>query len=407
MDENNLLLDKVEIQNSIIKYKNDSDVQKLQSLYFTKSFSEILLVGRREISHSSFLAWLLDNNEMHSLSYLPIQKFLEIVLLRRNNKIELIYPTFFNSILIDNYTINSLKIEKEKDLGRFGRLDIFIEILMIIDNTEYLVKLIIENKVECKENNDQTQRYYEYFEAQRRKYETEINLYIYLSAIPTIELNQLTEVQCICKEFIQINYQYLVDYLLEPALNQDISERTNFIIKEYLKSLSQLSFNNENTKYKQSLIMALGKEEKELLSNFWNKNEKLIMSAMYANSINPDLDEETRDLNKKLLESYSEKSGIGIEVQKTFAELEQRGVLDDFINVLCDKNYSKKIFNIGYSLLIEKYFDKNCGLDSNDYPRYYKKKSYIINGKEYLLCNHWTVNNVDFFRRWANSFVMK
>jgi len=365
------------------------------------------LVGRREISHSSFLAWLLDNNEMHSLSYLPIQKFLEIVLLRRNNKIELIYPTFFNSILIDNYTINSLKIEKEKDLGRFGRLDIFIEILMIIDNTEYLVKLIIENKVECKENNDQTQRYYEYFEAQRRKYENEINLYIYLSSIPTIELNQLTEVQCICKEFIQINYQYLVDYLLEPALNQDISERTNFIIKEYLKSLSQLSFNNENTKYKQSLIMALSKEEKELLSNFWNKNEKLIMSAMYANSINPDLDEETRDLNKKLLESYSEKSGIGIEVQKTFAELEQRGVLDDFINELCDKNYSKKIFNIGYSLLIEKYFDKNCGLDINDYPRYYKKKSYIINGKEYLLCNHWTVNNVDFFRRWANSFVLK
>ena len=184
MEENNILTQKLEIRNSIINFKNDIDVQKLQSLYFSKSFSEILSISRREISHSSFIAWLLDNKENHLLSFFPIQKFMEIIIVRCSTEIEKKHPAFFNSVLTDNYSIKSLIIEKEKGLGKFGRLDIYAEISLLIEDKEQKVKLIIENKVESKENNDQTNGYYQYFEENRK--EGEINFYVYLTAIPTL-----------------------------------------------------------------------------------------------------------------------------------------------------------------------------------------------------------------------------
>jgi len=52
MDEKKILTEKLEIQDSIIRFENDIDIQKLQSLYFSKSFSEILSISRRENSHS-------------------------------------------------------------------------------------------------------------------------------------------------------------------------------------------------------------------------------------------------------------------------------------------------------------------------------------------------------------------
>ncbi|QYS90474.1 hypothetical protein JJC04_10220 [Flavobacterium covae] len=79
-------------------------------------------------------------------------------------------------------------------------------------------------------------------------------------------------------------------------------------MKDYLISLSQPSImdteENEN-KQKTKLIMAFGKEEKELLTNFWKKNEKLIMTAMYAISIDDSQDEDIRETSKKAYDLYA------------------------------------------------------------------------------------------------------
>lgn len=58
-------------------------------------------------------------------------------------------------------------------------------------------------------------------------------------------------------------------------------------------------------KQKQGYIMALGKDEKELLSNFWRKNEKLIISALYAISIDETQDELVRETTGKALSALS------------------------------------------------------------------------------------------------------
>jgi hypothetical protein len=406
MEENNILTQKLEIRNSIINFKNDIDVQKLQSLYFSKSFSEILSISRREISHSSFIAWLLDNKENHLLSFFPIQKFMEIIIVRCSTEIEKKHPAFFNSVLTDNYSIKSLIIEKEKGLGKFGRLDIYAEISLLIEDKEQKVKLIIENKVESKENNDQTNGYYQYFEENRK--EGEINFYVYLTAIPTLELNQLNEPECICKKFTQINYQDLVDYLLEPALNQNISDKTKFIIKEYLQSLSQPSLDDEITKQKQGLIMALGKEEKELLSNFWKKNEKLIMSAMYAISTDDTQDEEVRETTNKALNAltssnrdYStislyfdenpivtnfKKSDIGFYTVKL---LDEKGLIDE--NVF---NFLREDKSCNFQLIRTKQ-EVNTETELKKY-RVNGKPELIYEGEKYYVARNWgRVNGFD------------
>lgn len=406
MEENNILTQKLEIRNSIINFKNDIDVQKLQSLYFSKSFSEILSISRREISHSSFIAWLLDNKENHLLSFFSIQKFMEIIIVRCSTEIEKKHPAFFNSVLTDNYSIKSLIIEKEKGLGKFGRLDIYAEISLLIEDKEQKVKLIIENKVESKENNDQTNGYYQYFEENRK--DGEINFYVYLTAIPTLELNQLNEPECSCKKFTQINYQDLVDYLLEPALNQNISDKTKFIIKEYLQSLSQPSLDDEITKQKQGLIMALGKEEKELLSNFWKKNEKLIMSAMYAISTDDTQDEEVRETTNKALNAltssnrdYStislyfdenpivtnfKKSDIGFYTVKL---LDEKGLIDE--NVF---NFLREDKSCNFQLIRTKQ-EVNTETELKKY-RVNGKPELIYEGEKYYVARNWgRVNGFD------------
>lgn len=291
-----------EIRDEIIKFKNDPDFQKLENFYYSKSFSEILGVSRREISHSAFIGWLLNNTESHNLGDFSIRKFLDIVLKFSNNKLKNNIE-IYNSFVTEDYEIERLYVEREKAINKVGRLDIYVELTVLISGKHRNIKLIIENKVESKENNDQTNNYYNHFNSLLKG--NEIVLYIYLTPISTLELIELVEPECNCKEFIQINYQSIVDYLIEPALSQNISNRTKSILTEYLKSLSQPSIDDETDGHKQELIMALGNEERKLLSSFWNKNQKLILASLYAISSDPDQEEDTRKNVQEALTSLS------------------------------------------------------------------------------------------------------
>lgn len=143
-----------QIRDEIIKFKNDPDFQKLENFYYSKSFSEILGVSRREISHSGFLTWLLNNTESHNLGEFPIKKFLDIVLKFSNDKLKNKYSELYNSFVIEDYIIERAFIKPEYEIKNVGRLDIYIELTLKIADRLYNVKLIIENKVESKENND-------------------------------------------------------------------------------------------------------------------------------------------------------------------------------------------------------------------------------------------------------------
>lgn len=393
-----------QIRDEIIKFKNDPDFQRLENFYYSKSFSEILGVSRREISHSGFLAWLLGNLESHNLGEFPIKKFLDIILKFSNDRLKRKHRDLFNSFVTEDYSIERLFIKSEYAIKNVGRLDIYIELTLLIAGKTKNIKLVIENKVESRENNDQTNSYFNFFNPTEN--DDNIVIYIYLTPISTLELIELTEPECNCKTYIQINYQSIVDYLIEPALNQNISTRTQNILTEYLKSLSQPSIDEEADGHKQELIMALGNEERKLLSSFWEKNQKLILASLYAISSDPEQEKDTRDSIREALDSLSpdkdrstynikyngevfkgnfKKSDIGLQ---TINLLNAKGLIDkDIINYLKeDKSCS--------FLLLKKKEDfteteiKYRKYKTNDAPEL------IFNGEEFYVARNWGIGNI-------------
>jgi hypothetical protein len=403
-----------QIRDEIIKFKNDPDFQKLENFYYSKSFSEILGVSRREISHSGFLAWLLGNLESHNLGEFPIKKFLDIILKFSNDKLKSKHSDLFNSFVTEDYSIERLFIKSEYAIKNVGRLDIYIELTLLIAGKTKNIKLVIENKVESRENNDQTNSYFNFFNPTEN--DENIVIYVYLTPISTLELIELTEPECNCKAFIQINYQSIVDYLIEPALNQNISTRTQNILTEYLKSLSQPSIDEEADGHKQELIMALGNEERKLLSSFWEKNQKLILASLYAISSDPEQEKDTRDSIREALDSLSsdkdrstynikyngvvfkrnfKKSDIGLQ---TISLLNAKGLIDH--NIL---NYLKEDKSCSF-LLLKKKEDfteteiKYRKYKTNDAPEL------IFNGEEFYVARNWGIGNI---HKLINKFTDK
>lgn len=403
-----------QIRDEIIKFKNDPDFQKLENFYYSKSFSEILGVSRREISHSGFLTWLLGNLESHNLGEFPIKKFLDIILKFSNDKLKTKHSDLFNSFATEDYSIDKLFIKTEYAIKNVGRLDIYIELTLLIAGKTKNIKLVIENKVESRENNDQTNNYFNFFNPTEN--DDNIVIYIYLTPISTLELIELTEPECNCKAFTQINYQSIVDYLIEPALNQNISTRTQNILTEYLKSLSQPSIDEEADGHKQELIMALGNEERKLLSSFWEKNQKLILASLYAISSDPEQEKDTRESIRVALDNLSsdkdrstynikynsvvfkrnfKKSDIALQ---TISLLNAKGLIDQ--NII---NYLKEDKSCSF-LLIKKKEDfteteiKYRKYKTNDAPEL------IFNGEEFYIARNWGIGNIHKF---INKFTDK
>lgn len=393
-----------QIRDDIIKFKNDPDFQKLESFYYSKSYSEILGVSRRENSHSGFLAWLFGNLESHNLGEYSIKKFLDIILKFSNDKLKSKHSDLYNAFVTEDYSIEKLIIKPEYSIPNVGRLDIYIELTLLIAGKTQNIKLVIENKVESRENNDQTNKYFRFFNPTESV--DNIVIYVYLTPISTLELIELSEPECNCKEFIQINYQSIVDYLIEPALNQNISTRTQNILTEYLKSLSQPSINDEVEGLKQELIMALGNEERKLLSSFWEKNQKLILASLYAISSDPEQEKDTRDNIKEALDSISsgkdrstynlkyndevfstdfKKSDIGLQTIKL---LEAKGLIND--NII---NFLKKDKSSSFLLIKKKDDFTETEIKYRKY-RTNEPPELIYKGEEYYVVRNWGIGNI-------------
>lgn len=408
MDESfeNLSVD--QIRNEIIKFKNDAISQRLDTHYSTKTYSEILGVSRRELSHSNFLSWLFSNTESHNLASYPMTKFLEILVISSNNNQSQQNKELFDSIITGDILIRSLEVVTEKSIKGVGRVDIYIEAELSYANKQQKLRVVIENKVSTNEHGDQTTKYYNYFESLDDA--SWKNLYVYLTPLSGIELSDLSEPECSCKEYIQTNYQNLVDYLLEPILNKDISTKIKYIIREYLLALSQPSQDEESDEHLQGLIMAIGNEERELLTKFWNQNQKLIMSAMYAISSDPEQDKDTRDSVGATLASLSSNQrntsllSISYNNEVRVNKIKKSDIGYRTVKLLEEKNLiNQNIFNwlredksSSFQLLKLKEEATETEIKYRKY-RLNDEPELIFDGKEYFVARNWGIGNIQRF----------
>lgn len=301
-----------DIREQIISFKNDTYYQKLKSFYKSRSYAEILGVERRELSHSNFLAWLLDHRADHRLGDTPLRRFLDLLVSNSDNTTDESKNELFNMIVSEDINVTNYHVYREYTLHNSeqitdkkgnnksiktkssGRLDLLIDIEYqkeddIIGN----LKIVIENKVASKERKDQTNRYYEYFEKQKSNNEHLDILYVFLVPYTTyfiIESSEKKKKLCENENFIIVTYQDLVNDVIEKLYNEKLNERTAFILKDYVNTLSQPALNKNKENKGKELIMALGQEEKELLKQFWTRNEELILAALYAIKTSDDTD---------------------------------------------------------------------------------------------------------------------
>ncbi len=263
----------------LLQWKNDKNIQKLKEFYDIKSFSAILGVEQREMSHSNFIAWILNDKESHYLGQFAIKQLLDILLKYGEEKIknslenynqintkELKFDNLYKALMLNNYIIEDLRIGVEQGL-KGGRIDIIVSMTIRSNKIELpeKVNIIIENKVDSSEHSNQTTKYYNYY-MKADKYKNSLNLFVFLLPVST---SKLSKQMAKSEHFININYQLLADNIFERALTLDISDRVRFIISEYLLSLRKAS--------KKGTVMAIGKLEEELLKDFWEKHQELLM----------------------------------------------------------------------------------------------------------------------------------
>jgi len=302
MDDNLYLL-----REQIINLNNSEDFKQLSRYYKKKSFFNILGISRKEDTHNNFLHWLFSPKESHGLNDFSLRRLLELLVLIKNktqskNK-DLLFPEGIEDIIVcGGYAFENITCEREQSANGNDRLDLFISFGFNSEHISRKINIIIENKVKSKEGKEQTNRYYNYGKSLDGE-----SIYIFLSPINNSDFEILTLPTCDCKHFIGLNYQYLVDYVLEPCFSECMQHDAKIFIDEYLRTLSQPSLQFDAIDGGE-VIMAVSSREKELLLNFWENNKDLLTAALSALADNPELEQDERNRIHESLQAVNKAS---------------------------------------------------------------------------------------------------
>jgi hypothetical protein len=126
---------------------------------------------------------------------------------------------------------------------------------------------------------------------------------VFLSPISAIEFEKEREPRCGSKEFIGLNYQILLDEVLEPCIARCDDSRVHSIMTDYVRALSKPSLLFASNDNKGEMIMAISSMERNLLNDFWSTNEEIMKALIYARSQDLTVAEEEREALVKAIDS--------------------------------------------------------------------------------------------------------
>ena len=350
----------------------------------------ITRMSRQEQMHSAFIAWILDSQGSHDLKDFPIKQFLGALLQisKKEENARTSIPKKTSSIigacvLKNEETINS-SVEVEVPIyatttGKNGQIDILIQIKI----SGKILPIIIENKVNSKEHDNQTEKYYSW--AIKRfvgaKYLKPI--FVFLKPLG----NKTTPKQ---PEFIQFMYQDLVDYVIEPSIIVSTNTKTIDYLTMYLQCLSYQTDNEKGEG-----IMAWSKEEREILEQFYTKNKTLLVEMIEMMLDDDDTDPKAVETAKKLLtgkdyskyeldgQVYNKRQLVFAAINKYINE-KQPKTLEELKSAFPDKkNYYYKIIR-GVN-------------EASDGFRHFPETVKTADGTEAWIDNQWGLDNINKF----------
>ncbi len=123
---------------------SNPDLERLEALLDRFNIFEAVGMERQEISHSKFLAFLLDPNESHGMGDAFVKRLLQRAIMDSPNASAPVTP-----IELSLWDLGEMSVRRE-----WRRIDIFL-----VDEREKLA-VIIENKIGAGEHGDQLDRYH-------------------------------------------------------------------------------------------------------------------------------------------------------------------------------------------------------------------------------------------------------
>ena len=302
-----------DIKDLIIKFNLDESINDLKRYYSTPTTWEIINQSRKETRHTQFLAWFFGNKDFNADPNAgPIKKLIVLLLKWANMQENAAFDEELeNSIYSQSLSILSYNViaeypiiikptSEDKPAYGAGDIDIVVRCVARVNNMVRNINIAIENKIgapettKCFIKNDtrqskpnktilyQTEAYYQYI---TEKYKDDINLFVFLK--PTdCNLEDVERAECKCDKYIQINYQEILDNIIQPVSDQkDISVENMYRLKDYIKTLgkpAETDDDKDSDTNKNIIIMAMEQKERELLTTFFKNNEDLIRAAINA-----------------------------------------------------------------------------------------------------------------------------
>lgn len=300
------------VEELILKFNQTKLNRELRDYYSSKSFLDILNKGRDEATHSGFIAWLLGGVDFAvGKNDSPLMNFLELIVRKNENvdqrlkKAVLSRSISFSSIIVKT----EKKVKELSDIDTEDKLDVFVECDVTGIDSYNRLQIIIENKVtsseeppklKCKNLSQsledylatnptddelngnygcfyQTERYYlACGKFKKTSDEQLLQLFVYLSPM-------LKEEKPRCSNFTKISYQDILDYVITPLTEESgLSNRVEFILKEYIKCLSLPT--EDATPERKRIVLAITEQEKTNLQAFCNdrNNIAVAMKCMEA-----------------------------------------------------------------------------------------------------------------------------
>ena len=282
-----------EIKKDLLRLYASPTYQKLNAYFRRDNFFHILKKGRNENAHSNFLAWLLDSHSGHGLGTYPMECFLRMLDFSRDHAVnkDSYIPDDFSTVAFSNRChVEDAVVIRERAVNIDGRkdsrlIDLFIECTLRREETPLEAEkycVTIENKVYSSEGERQTQDYYEGISAEFANTGKKL-IFVYLTPYQyeELETDNRQKKQPKCKAFIQISYQYLLDYVIQPCMSMDMPNDARVFMQNYIRCLDDTSYyEDEDEKGKRNRrggsVMAVSEEVRELLFMFGDENEKLI-----------------------------------------------------------------------------------------------------------------------------------
>lgn len=372
--------------------------QKLREKFLTPSIFDIIQKDRSETVHSNFLKWIFDLQLSNGIEGFNIISSLLQAAYKRaveqgkkeyfpDDLAKAAYGSPTSIRLSDEvereYTCDGVYYSDDKN-NNFGIVDIVISGTASRGNSDKPFKIIIENKVDTKEHDSQTWKYYTYFEGKKaddapksitikeEKYKRPDELRIYLFLTP--EFNP-ANAGCGCDRFIKINYQDIMEHCIVPLLrSSQLDSRNKLFLEEYSRALSLPYINNIG----KTIIMSLNPIDADLLKEFWEANQTLITMSLEALAQTSQDDKDIQETATAIanLKSSRKKYTItnidtGVKVQSN-----QSNLMYDLMNMYIEKYGDKS-----RSIIISRYQGLGSVFCNDDKTTGYSKDPLIFSDR--------------------------